>query len=166
MAKASGPDLRKYMEKKLSSAPPTSCLCHSSSAPSLGGAGCSRACRSGAAPPRPAPPSAPPALPSAPAARALTAARARAVKLNANRHVTGNLRGFDQFMNIVLDNTVEEVSETERNDIGLVVRRPAPAPRAWRSPLASSRTPAVLSWLVVGGAGDSGQRHRHDGVPG
>ena len=98
--------------------------------------------------------------------RALTAARARAVKLNANRHVTGNLRGFDQFMNIVLDNTVEEVSETERNDIGLVVRRPAPAPRAWRSPLASSRTPAVLSWLVVGGAGDSGQRHRHDGVPG
>ena len=37
--------------------------------------------------------------------------------------MTGNLRGFDQFMNIVLDNTVEEVSETERNDIGLVVRR-------------------------------------------
>jgi small nuclear ribonucleoprotein G len=36
--------------------------------------------------------------------------------------VTGNLRGFDQFMNIVLDNTVEEVSETERNDMGLVVR--------------------------------------------
>ena len=45
-----------------------------------------------------------------------------AVKLNANRNVTGNLRGFDQFMNIVLDNTVEEVSETERNDMGLVVR--------------------------------------------
>ena len=45
-----------------------------------------------------------------------------AVKLNANRSVTGNLRGFDQFMNIVLDNTVEEVSETERNDMGLVVR--------------------------------------------
>ena len=30
-----------------------------------------------------------------------------AVKLNANRSVTGNLRGFDQFMNIVLDNTAE-----------------------------------------------------------
>jgi len=70
-------------------------------------------------------------------------------------------------MNIVLDNTVEEVSETERNDIGLVVRRPAPPrPRARRSPLASSRTPVVLSWLVVGGAGDPGQRHRHDGVLG
>jgi small nuclear ribonucleoprotein G len=51
-----------------------------------------------------------------------------AVKLNANRNVTGNLRGFDQFMNIVLDNTVEEVSETERNDMGLVVRAQH---RAW-----------------------------------
>ena len=47
----------------------------------------------------------------------------RTVKLNANRNVTGQLRGFDQFMNIVLDNTIEEVSETERNEIGLVVRR-------------------------------------------
>ena len=36
--------------------------------------------------------------------------------------MTGQLRGFDQFMNIVLDNTIEEVSETERNEIGLVVR--------------------------------------------
>ena len=35
------------------------------------------------------------------------------VKLNAGRNVTGQLRGFDQFMNIVLDNTIEEVSEAE-----------------------------------------------------
>merc|ERR1711998_336906 len=28
-----------------------------------------------------------------------------AIKLNGNRHVTGTLRGFDQFLNIVLDNT-------------------------------------------------------------
>lgn len=63
MSKASGPDLRKYMEKKL------------------------------------------------------------AIKLNGNRNVTGVLRGFDQFMNIVLDNTVEEVSSEDRNDIGLVVIR-------------------------------------------
>ncbi len=28
------------------------------------------------------------------------------VKLNGNRHVVGLLRGYDQFMNIVLDNTV------------------------------------------------------------
>ena len=41
-----------------------------------------------------------------------------AVKLNANRHVTGVLRGFDQFMNIVLDNAVDEKAKT---DIGMVV---------------------------------------------
>jgi small nuclear ribonucleoprotein G len=43
------------------------------------------------------------------------------VKLNGNRKVTGILRGYDQFMNLVIDNTVEEVSPTERNEIGMVV---------------------------------------------
>ncbi len=38
--------------------------------------------------------------------------------LNANRHVSGVLRGFDQFMNIVLDNAVDEKNKT---DIGMVV---------------------------------------------
>jgi small nuclear ribonucleoprotein G len=42
-----------------------------------------------------------------------------AVVLNANRHVVGVLRGFDQFMNVVLDGTVDEKSKT---DIGMVVR--------------------------------------------
>jgi small nuclear ribonucleoprotein G len=40
------------------------------------------------------------------------------VVLNANRHVVGVLRGFDQFMNIVLDNAVDEKMKT---DIGMVV---------------------------------------------
>lgn len=43
-----------------------------------------------------------------------------AVKLNANRMVIGTLRGFDQFMNLVVDNTVD-VNGNERNDIGMVV---------------------------------------------
>lgn len=43
-----------------------------------------------------------------------------AVHLNANRHVTGVLRGFDQFMNLVLDNTVDEKLKV---DIGMVVIR-------------------------------------------
>lgn len=43
-----------------------------------------------------------------------------AVKLNANRMVVGTLRGFDQFMNLVIDNTVE-VNGNEKNDIGMVV---------------------------------------------
>lgn len=42
------------------------------------------------------------------------------VKLNANRVVIGTLRGFDQFMNLVVDNTVE-VNGDEKTDIGMVV---------------------------------------------
>lgn len=41
-----------------------------------------------------------------------------AVVLNANRQVSGVLRGFDQFMNIVLDNTVDDKTHSE---IGMVV---------------------------------------------
>lgn len=40
--------------------------------------------------------------------------------MNANRMVVGTLRGFDQFMNLVIDNTVE-VNGNERTDIGMVV---------------------------------------------
>uniref|UniRef100_A0A0A9DNK1 Small nuclear ribonucleoprotein G n=1 Tax=Arundo donax TaxID=35708 RepID=A0A0A9DNK1_ARUDO len=43
------------------------------------------------------------------------------VKLNANRVVIGTLRGFDQFMNLVVDNTV--VNGNEKHDIGMVVIR-------------------------------------------
>ncbi|KAJ0848034.1 putative LSM domain, eukaryotic/archaea-type, LSM domain superfamily protein [Helianthus annuus] len=41
-------------------------------------------------------------------------------KLNANRTLMGTLRGFDQFMNLVIDNTVE-VNGEEKNEIGMVV---------------------------------------------
>lgn len=44
------------------------------------------------------------------------------VTLNANRQVTGVLRGFDQFMNLVLDNTVDNKVKT---DIGMVVSSPS-----------------------------------------
>ncbi|KAF5175650.1 Small nuclear ribonucleoprotein g [Thalictrum thalictroides] len=47
---------------------------------------------------------------------------AYAIKLNANRLVTGTLRGFDQFMNLVLENTVE-MNGNEKNEIGMVVIR-------------------------------------------
>ena len=50
-----------------------------------------------------------------------------ALKLNGSRHITGKLRGFDQFMNLVLDETVEHVSATERNDIGMVCDKPSRA---------------------------------------
>ena len=45
------------------------------------------------------------------------------IKLNGSRTVLGVLRGFDQFMNLVLDETVEQVSASEQNNIGMVVIR-------------------------------------------
>ncbi|KAI8802583.1 hypothetical protein BJ742DRAFT_684038 [Cladochytrium replicatum] len=45
------------------------------------------------------------------------------IQLNGNRKVTGILRGFDPFMNIVLDDVVEEISEKEKKNIGMVVIR-------------------------------------------
>ena len=45
------------------------------------------------------------------------------VKMNGNRKVSGVLRGFDQYMNLVLDEAVEEVSTTERTEIGMIVLR-------------------------------------------
>ncbi len=45
------------------------------------------------------------------------------IRLNANRKIRGVLRGYDQFMNLVLDNTEEVVSETEATDMGMVVIR-------------------------------------------
>lgn len=46
-----------------------------------------------------------------------------AVKLNGSRTVEGTLRGFDQFMNIVLDNTVEVGGKGQ--ECGMVVIRGA-----------------------------------------
>ena len=47
-------------------------------------------------------------------------ARVAAVKLNGNRKVIGTLRGFDQFLNIVLD---ESVDGTTKESMGMVVIR-------------------------------------------
>ena len=44
-----------------------------------------------------------------------------AVKLNGGRCVSGVLRGFDPYMNLVLDECVEERSSTQKYKIGMVV---------------------------------------------
>jgi hypothetical protein len=44
--------------------------------------------------------------------------RPSAVKLNANRQVSGTMRGFDQFMNIVLDKAHDDKLDV---DLGMVV---------------------------------------------
>ncbi|KAH8289635.1 hypothetical protein KR054_008549, partial [Drosophila jambulina] len=51
------------------------------------------------------------------------------LKLNGGRAVTGILRGFDPFMNVVLDDTVEECKDNTKNNIGMVVRRRLMTPK-------------------------------------
>ena len=43
------------------------------------------------------------------------------VRLNASRTVSGILRGFDPYMNLVLDDCVEERSTHQKFNIGMVV---------------------------------------------
>ncbi|KAK2745026.1 Serine/threonine-protein kinase smg1 [Onygenales sp. PD_40] len=45
------------------------------------------------------------------------------VQLNGNRKVIGILRGYDVFMNIVLDEAVEEKTGGEKVRLGMVVIR-------------------------------------------
>lgn len=43
------------------------------------------------------------------------------LKLNGGRHVIGILRGFDPFMNLVVDESLEECKDGSKNNIGMVV---------------------------------------------
>jgi small nuclear ribonucleoprotein G len=45
------------------------------------------------------------------------------LKLNGNRMVRGVLRGYDQFMNIVLEDAVEVPDKADEKRIGMVVIR-------------------------------------------
>lgn len=45
------------------------------------------------------------------------------VQLNGARKVTGTLRGYDVFLNIVLDEAIEEKKSGEKESIGQVVIR-------------------------------------------
>nr|CAD7426476.1 unnamed protein product [Timema monikensis] len=45
------------------------------------------------------------------------------LKLNGGRHVVGILRGFDPFMNLVVDETIENCKDGTQNNVGMVVIR-------------------------------------------
>uniref|UniRef100_A0A0N5AMX2 Small nuclear ribonucleoprotein G n=1 Tax=Syphacia muris TaxID=451379 RepID=A0A0N5AMX2_9BILA len=45
------------------------------------------------------------------------------LKLNGNRKVSGILRGFDPFMNIVIEEAVEHLKDGSTNQLGMVVIR-------------------------------------------
>ncbi|KAF9588282.1 hypothetical protein IFM89_008699, partial [Coptis chinensis] len=58
------------------------------------------------------------------------------IKLDANRLVVGTLRGFDPFMNLVLENTLE-MNGNDKNDIGIVVSRNSVLPSVYADSLLS-----------------------------
>jgi small nuclear ribonucleoprotein G len=45
------------------------------------------------------------------------------LKLNGGRVVQGILRGFDPFMNVVVDESLEICKDGKKNEIGMVVSR-------------------------------------------
>ncbi|XP_015859406.1 small nuclear ribonucleoprotein G [Peromyscus maniculatus bairdii] len=45
------------------------------------------------------------------------------LKLNGGRHVQGILRGFDPFVNLVINECVEMATSGQQNNIGMVVIR-------------------------------------------
>uniref|UniRef100_A0A4X2L6E0 Small nuclear ribonucleoprotein G n=1 Tax=Vombatus ursinus TaxID=29139 RepID=A0A4X2L6E0_VOMUR len=45
------------------------------------------------------------------------------LKLNRGRHIQGILRGFDSFMNLVIDERVEMAPGRQQNNTGMVVIR-------------------------------------------
>uniref|UniRef100_A0A2K6S0W0 Small nuclear ribonucleoprotein G n=1 Tax=Saimiri boliviensis boliviensis TaxID=39432 RepID=A0A2K6S0W0_SAIBB len=45
------------------------------------------------------------------------------LKLNGGRHAQGILRGFDPFMNLVIDECMEMATSGQQNNIGMVVIR-------------------------------------------
>jgi small nuclear ribonucleoprotein G len=45
------------------------------------------------------------------------------IKLNGKRRVMGILRGHDQFMNLTIEEAVEVISPTEKEELGTVVIR-------------------------------------------
>ena len=47
------------------------------------------------------------------------------VHLQGGRKVSGTLRGYDLFLNLVLDDALEETSPAQKHPIGTVVRRDA-----------------------------------------
>ncbi len=45
------------------------------------------------------------------------------IRLNCNRHVAGVMKGYDAFMNIVLDSAIEIISKTEKKELGTIAIR-------------------------------------------
>jgi small nuclear ribonucleoprotein (snRNP)-like protein len=53
------------------------------------------------------------------------------VNLQGKRKVSGVLRGFDIFLNLVLDDAIDETSATDKPRVGTMVGSCCSLPRAW-----------------------------------
>lgn len=73
------------------------------------------------------------------------------LKLNGGRTVTGILRGFDPFMNVVIDDTVEECKDGSRNNIGMVVSTECRLAKEFRFVLKEHVINRPLSFQVIRG---------------
>jgi small nuclear ribonucleoprotein G len=49
--------------------------------------------------------------------------KALTIKMNGNRRVSGFLRGYDQFLNLVLEDATEDATDGKKIPIGMVVLR-------------------------------------------
>ena len=49
--------------------------------------------------------------------------KALTIKMNGNRRVSGVLRGYDQFLNLVLEDATEDAADGRKTPIGMVVLR-------------------------------------------
>uniref|UniRef100_A0A5F5PUN8 Small nuclear ribonucleoprotein G n=1 Tax=Equus caballus TaxID=9796 RepID=A0A5F5PUN8_HORSE len=71
------------------------------------------------------------------------------LKLNGGRHVQGILRGFDPFMNLVIDECVEMATSGQQNNIGMVQI----SGKGWKNSLESldRRLPLASKFHVIRG---------------
>ena len=60
------------------------------------------------------------------------------VHLQGGRKVSGTLRGYDLFLNLVIDDALEETNPAQKHPIGTVVRMPFYSARHWCTKMPSS----------------------------
>lgn len=85
------------------------------------------------------------------------------LKLNGGRAVQGILRGFDPFMNVVIDETIEICRDGNRNNIGMVVSVCLPSSSYSKEVHSALITKFVTFHLLPGG---QRQQYNHGGSPG
>ena len=45
------------------------------------------------------------------------------IRMNGKRHIAGIVKGFDAFMNLVMDNAIEILAKNEKRELGTIIIR-------------------------------------------